>query len=62
MFSNGILVLALAASALLIGFGGVTTALIPLYAVGVFTSSRCRRPEWSATTSGNGCRGGGAGR
>jgi amino acid transporter len=38
VFSNGILVLALAAAGLLIGFGGVTTALIPLYAVGVFTS------------------------
>ncbi len=38
VFSNGILVLALAAACLLIGFGGITTALIPLYAVGVFTS------------------------
>jgi amino acid transporter len=38
VFSNGILFLALAAAGLLIGFGGVTTALIPLYAVGVFTS------------------------
>ncbi len=38
VFSNGILVLALAAAGLLIGFGGVTNALIPLYAVGVFTS------------------------
>ena len=38
VFSNGILVLALAAAALLIGFGGKTNALIPLYAVGVFTS------------------------
>jgi amino acid transporter len=38
VFSNGVLLLALAAAGLLIGFGGVTTALIPLYAVGVFTS------------------------
>jgi amino acid transporter len=38
VFSNGILALSLAASGLLIAFGGVTTALIPLYAVGVFTS------------------------
>jgi amino acid transporter len=38
VFSNGILVLALAACGLLIAFGGVTNALIPLYAVGVFTS------------------------
>ena len=38
VFSNGILALSLAAAALLVAFGGVTTALIPLYAVGVFTS------------------------
>ena len=38
VFSNGIVFLAVAAAALLVGFGGVTTALIPLYAVGVFTS------------------------
>jgi amino acid transporter len=38
VFSNGVLVLAGAAAALIIGFGGVTTALIPLYAVGVFLS------------------------
>jgi amino acid transporter len=37
VFSNGIVVLALAASALIVVFGGITTALIPLYAVGVFT-------------------------
>ncbi|MDQ6910186.1 MAG: APC family permease [Actinomycetota bacterium] len=38
VFSNGIIILALLASALLIAFGGLTNALIPLYAVGVFTS------------------------
>jgi amino acid transporter len=38
VFSNGILFLAVAASALIIAFGGIVTALIPLYAVGVFTS------------------------
>jgi amino acid transporter len=38
VFSNGIVLLAIAASALIVGFGGITTALIPLYAVGVFTS------------------------
>jgi amino acid transporter len=38
VFSNGILFLALAAAALIIAFGGITNALIPLYAVGVFTS------------------------
>jgi amino acid transporter len=57
-FSNGIVGLAVAASALLIGFGGVTTRLIPLYAVGVFTAftlsqwgmvqrhRRLREPGW----------------
>ena len=38
VFSNGILVLAGFAALLLIGFGGETHALIPLYAVGVFIS------------------------
>ena len=38
VFSNGILFLAGAASALIIAFGGLTNLLIPLYAVGVFTS------------------------
>lgn len=38
VFSNGILVLAGAATGLLIAFRGETTALIPLYAVGVFMS------------------------
>jgi amino acid transporter len=38
VFSNGVLVLATAAGALIIAFGGKTNALIPLYAVGVFLS------------------------
>jgi hypothetical protein len=38
VFSNGVVVLATAASALIIAFGGKTNALIPLYAVGVFLS------------------------
>ena len=38
VFSNGILFLAGAAGVLLVAFGGLTTLLIPLYAVGVFTS------------------------
>ena len=38
VFSNGILFLAGSAAALLVAFGGKTDALIPLYAVGVFTS------------------------
>ena len=37
VFSNGILFLATASSTLIVVFGGVTNALIPLYAVGVFT-------------------------
>jgi amino acid transporter len=37
-FSNGILVLASLAGALMLGFGGDTHALIPLYMVGVFVS------------------------
>jgi hypothetical protein len=38
VFSNGVLFLAGAAAGLIVAFGGVTNALIPLYAVGVFTS------------------------
>ena len=36
VFSNGIIALAAVAAVLIVIFGGVTTALIPLYAVGVF--------------------------
>ncbi|MGH9010397.1 MAG: APC family permease, partial [Acidimicrobiia bacterium] len=65
VFSNGILALSLAASGLLIAFGGITTALIPLYAVGVFTSftlsqagmvrhhRRVREPGWRQGTAVN---------
>jgi len=38
VFSNGIIILAVTASVLIVAFGGITNALIPLYAVGVFTS------------------------
>jgi amino acid transporter len=38
VFSNGILFLGAAASGLVIAFGGIVNALIPLYAVGVFTA------------------------
>ena len=38
VFSNGIVFLAVAAVVLLVAFKGLTTLLIPLYAVGVFTS------------------------
>ncbi|MGH9183989.1 MAG: APC family permease [Acidimicrobiales bacterium] len=58
VFSNGIIALSMVAALLVIGFGGVTTALIPLYAVGVFTGftlsqlgmvrhhRRLRGPAW----------------
>jgi amino acid transporter len=63
VFSNGILMLAGAAVALLVAFGGITNALIPLYAVGVFTSFTLsqagmvrhhlkeREPHWRRSTS-----------
>jgi hypothetical protein len=35
-FTSGIVILSIAASVLIVAFGGITTALIPLYAVGVF--------------------------
>lgn len=38
VFSNGIVILAMFASVLVIAFGGDTSRLIPLYAVGVFLS------------------------
>ena len=38
VFSNGIVILAICASILVIAFGGDTSRLIPLYAVGVFLS------------------------
>ncbi|HEX2038857.1 MAG TPA: APC family permease [Acidimicrobiales bacterium] len=58
VFSNGVVFLAVFAGLLLVAFGGITTALIPLYAVGVFTSftlsqagmvvrhRRLREPGW----------------
>jgi len=38
VFSNGIVFLAGSAGLLIVAFGGLTNALIPLYAIGVFTS------------------------
>jgi amino acid transporter len=38
VFSNGILLLAFFSAVLIVGFGGITSNLIPLYAVGVFLS------------------------
>jgi amino acid transporter len=58
VFSNGVLVLAGMATLLIVVFGGKTSALIPLYAVGVFTGftlsqtgmvvhhHRLREPRW----------------
>jgi amino acid transporter len=58
VFSNGVLFLAGASAGLIVAFGGITNALIPLYAVGVFTSftlsqagmvlhhRREREPRW----------------
>ncbi|HYU39214.1 MAG TPA: APC family permease [Acidimicrobiia bacterium] len=58
VFSNGILVLSGLAGLLIVAFGGITNALIPLYAVGVFASFtlsqsgmvihhlRLREPGW----------------
>jgi amino acid transporter len=37
VFSNGVIFLGLASALLVIAFGGIVNALIPLYAVGVFT-------------------------
>jgi amino acid transporter len=68
VFSNGIVSLAVFAAILIIAFGGLTNALIPLYAVGVFTSftlsqlgmvqyqRRERKPGWrlGAAVSGTG--------
>jgi hypothetical protein len=63
VFSNGIAVLAIAAGALIVAFGGITNALIPLYAVGVFTSFtlsqagmvrhhlKLREPGWQRGTA-----------
>jgi len=36
-----------ASAGLLIAFGGITDRLIPLFAVGAFLASRCRRRGWS---------------
>ena len=61
MFSNGVLFLAAVAAALVIAFKGNISALIPLYAVGVFTGFtlsqsgmvvhhlRLKEPRWRAS-------------
>jgi amino acid transporter len=64
--SNGIIALATAVAVLLIGFGGDTAALVPLFAVGLFMSFtlsqagmvrhhwRLREPRWSISIVING--------
>ena len=55
VFSNGVIVLAALAGLLIVVFGGDTTALIPLYAVGVFTGLHALPDAaWSCTTGGSG--------
>ena len=66
VFSNGVLFLAAASAGLIIAFGGITSALIPLYAIGVFTSFtlsqagmvkhhlKLREPGWRQGTVING--------
>jgi len=66
VFSNGVIVLASMAAVLIVIFGGETDALIPLYAVGVFTAFtlsqagmvkhhlRIREPHWKRGVAING--------
>jgi amino acid transporter len=66
VFSNGVIFLAAMASVLIVVFGGETDALIPLYAVGVFTAftlsqlgmvrhhQRIREPHWKRGVAING--------
>ncbi|WP_411156326.1 hypothetical protein [Nocardia beijingensis] len=49
IFSNGIILLAVVAGALIYAFDGSATRLIQLYIVGVFTPSPCARSGWSGT-------------
>ena len=57
VFSNGIMLLGVIAATLLVVFGGITTRLIPLYAVGVFTSFTLSQAgmvrRWLTLKSGN---------
>ena len=48
-FSAGIVVLAVVAIVVLVAFGGRVEALIPLYAIGVFTSITLSQAGWSST-------------
>lgn len=62
VFSNGVVILSVLAGVLIVAFGGKTSALIPLYAVGVFVAftisqagmvvhhRRLREPGWKRST------------
>lgn len=66
VYSNGILFLSAGAAALIVAFQGNISALIPLYAIGVFTGFtlsqagmvahhlRLREPRWKVSTAVNG--------
>ena len=51
VFSNGIIILAIFSSILIVAFAGDTSRLIPLYAVGVFFRLHSRKAEWSSIGS-----------
>ena len=51
-FSNGIVIVSVLASVLIVAFGAQVSRLIQLYVVGVFTSFTLARPEWCATGCG----------
>ncbi len=56
VFSYGVWALAALSAALLVAVAGNTLSLIPLFAIGVFTGPRWRRPAWWCTGGGPGHR------
>ena len=58
VFSNGIIFLAAAAAILIVAFDGNVTALIPLYAFGVFTGFTLSQAGMVVHTSASASRGG----
>jgi hypothetical protein len=59
-FSNGIIVLAVIALALILGTGAHVDELVAFYAIGVFTGSRSRGSAWPGTSRRTGWAGGGS--
>jgi amino acid transporter len=59
VFSNGV-ALGVLSALLVVAFGAREQALLPLYAVGVFSPSRSRNLAWSCAGDGCAVRGGGA--